>query len=464
MSSGGTSKSKNSWISLSKATLARMGVFVKQIDGTLEFANRFWADLGYEAEQLGGENWLEMIHPEDRDAAIEFMRKLTAHELDHGRMVYRIKNSSGDWRWCMTSGMTETDPVTGVQLYVGHDQDITYIKQLQRDADEARALAEKQAEEAETLRVAGAIISASLDKQEMIHRVVDQLRRLLPIEHCVVFERNGRELNSFVVDEDGKESPVPFFKRGPGYDQVVTCMRTGLPSAFQDPRTTRRHWLSLPLVIRGEPEGVCMMSRIDGEGYLPVDVRKALAIADFLAVALNNGRLYEAMSMLATTDQLSGLLNRHAFFLEARAALEDAWRAGGSVTCLVADIDFFKAINDDFGHMVGDKAIRAVADVIRGTLRDVDTVGRYGGEEFCALLPGVAEREAFYVADRVRASVADLSIEGIDRTITCSIGAASLSSSESGIPPHLDSLLSAADASLYEAKRSGRNRVETTTL
>jgi diguanylate cyclase (GGDEF)-like protein/PAS domain S-box-containing protein len=464
MSLRGKPEGKNSWISLSKATLARMGVFVKNLDGTVEFANRFWTDLGYDADQLSGENWLDLVHPEDRDAAVEFLRKLTDHELDHGRMIYRIRSSSGDWRWCMTSGMTETDPVTGTHLYVGHDQDITYIKQLQRDADEARALAEKQADEAETLRVAGAIIAASLDKQEMIRRVVDQLRRLLPVEHCIVFERNGRELNSFVIDLDDADSPVPFFKQGPGYDQVVKCMRTGLPAAFQDPRLSRRFWLSVPLVIRGEPEGVCMMSRIDGKGYYPVDVRKALAIADFLAVALNNGRLYEAMSMLATTDQLSGLLNRHAFFLEARQALEEARNNSGSVTCLVADIDFFKAINDDFGHMVGDKAIRAVAEVIRGTLRDVDTVGRYGGEEFCALLPGVAEREAFLVADRVRASVEELTIEGIDRRITCSIGAASLSAAQTGASPHLDSLLSAADASLYEAKRAGRNRVETTTI
>ncbi|TVR67722.1 MAG: sensor domain-containing diguanylate cyclase [Spirochaetaceae bacterium] len=447
-------------ISLRRDTLARMGVFVEHVDGRAGFVNRFRLDLGFAGRDMTGDAWLEHIHPEDRAAAADFAGKLRSGGMTHGRIVYRVRDAEGAWHWCMTTGVVEEDPRSGEKLLVGHDQDITYIKQLQHEADRARTLAEERAEEADILRYAGAIITASLDKREMIERVVDQLRRLLPIEHCIVFERNGRELNALFVGDEETESPVPLFLDGFGRQQVLECLREGLPGVIRDPRRSARFWLSVPLVVRGEPEGVCVMSRTDRQSFSALDVRKALAIADFLAVALSNGKLYEGMTMLATTDQLTGLLNRHAFFLEAEQMCGEACQSGSPLVCLLADIDHFKSVNDEFGHLAGDQVIRTIASCLKRSLREVDLLGRFGGEEFVALLPGVALTEALSVAERVRARIEDVRFRDFERTVTCSVGLAVLESERPDFRPGFDATLARADAALYRAKSMGRNRVE----
>lgn len=295
----------------------------------------------------------------------------------------------------------------------------------------------------------------------MVERVVDQLKRLLTIEYCVVFEKCGRELNALFIGDEGAESPVPFFLEGFGRQQVLECLREGLPSVIRDPRRAGRFWLNLPLMVRGEPEGVCVLSRADRRSFSPLDVRKALAIADFLAVSLCNGKLYEGMTMLATTDQLTGLLNRRAFYLEAEQLIEEVWQSGTSLVCLLTDIDHFKRINDEFGHLTGDQVIRTIASCLKRSLRDVDLLGRYGGEEFVALLPGVSLGEAQLIAERLRSRVESTQFREFDRPITCSVGLAELErGGDGGTHAVFESSLDRADTALYQAKNAGRNRVE----
>ena len=123
---------------------------------------------------------------------------------------------------------------------------------------------------------------------------------------------------------------------------------------------------------------------------------------------------------------------------------------------MMCDLDFFKHINDHYGHAVGDRVLIAVAGVFTEQLRRIDIIGRLGGEEFGILLPGVTLDEATVAADRLRQAVAGLSIPGGGKTVSCtiSIGLAEWSPAES-----LDSLLGRADKALYEAKERGRDRV-----
>ena len=125
------------------------------------------------------------------------------------------------------------------------------------------------------------------------------------------------------------------------------------------------------------------------------------------------------------------------------------------------DIDHFKAVNDTYGHLIGDKALRAVTDALRSQLRGYDLAGRFGGEEFVVLLPQAREQDALSVAERLRAHIAGLSIPVDDRdesagcvTLTISVGVASLD----GESRELTDLLAAADAALYHAKETGRNK------
>jgi len=182
-------------------------------------------------------------------------------------------------------------------------------------------------------------------------------------------------------------------------------------------------------------------------------------------MAQANARLESAVAhrtrqlvWLANTDPLTGLKNRRAFMETAEAQILQCKRYPHPLAALLIDIDHFKSINDRYGHHVGDQAIRRVTDTITNTLRDSDIIGRFGGEEFAALMPHTDLAAARVAADRVRQSVASMKIgllEGGPLTMTISIG---VSLHEPGVS--LDTLLMRADMALYRAKSLGRNRVE----
>ncbi|MHC1752310.1 PAS domain S-box protein [Humidesulfovibrio sp.] len=160
---------------------------------------------------------------------------------------------------------------------------------------------------------------------------------------------------------------------------------------------------------------------------------------------------------LATTDGLTGLNNRRYFWERGRAELGRARRTGGAVSCLMFDVDHFKKVNDAHGHDAGDAVLRALARTARDCLRDIDLLGRLGGEEFGALLPETGLEEALLVAERLRVAVAAMGLThaGVPLVVTVSLGVAC--AKDQG--ETLESLLKRADDALYEAKQNGRNRV-----
>lgn len=159
------------------------------------------------------------------------------------------------------------------------------------------------------------------------------------------------------------------------------------------------------------------------------------------------------------TDPLSGLANRRHFFDRAEFEFKRARRAEGELSMLMVDIDWFKKINDRFGHPLGDRVIVDVAQACQQNVRDVDLVGRLGGEEFGILLPGTDLEMALQIAERIRQSVAALeifsSVVGEAVPVTISLGACALLPSDNDF----GRLMERADRQLYQAKESGRNRV-----
>lgn len=158
---------------------------------------------------------------------------------------------------------------------------------------------------------------------------------------------------------------------------------------------------------------------------------------------------------LARRDELTGLLNRRAFFEAAEEALRRAREERGPLTLLVLDADHFKAINDAHGHAAGDEALKVIASTLLAATRQYDLVGRIGGEEFAVLLRNAAPDEAGLVAERIVSAVglADFRRAGRPVPLSVSIGIAAL---EPGLD--LDGLFARADAALYAAKRAGRGR------
>ncbi len=168
-----------------------------------------------------------------------------------------------------------------------------------------------------------------------------------------------------------------------------------------------------------------------------------------------------ALAEQAIRDSLTGLANRRGLFAQMESILRLARRGNHPTSLLMLDVDHFKEFNDAYGHLAGDKALKAVAGVLGEAARRSDVVARYGGEEFVILLPETGAEGALDVAERVRARVA--AVGGLPRPLTASIGLASLRAGAPGdddIREMIDLLLHQADEALYLAKEKGRNRVE----
>ena len=161
---------------------------------------------------------------------------------------------------------------------------------------------------------------------------------------------------------------------------------------------------------------------------------------------------------LAVTDALTGLYNRRYLESQLSGLIDDALDGGRPLSVLTLDVDFFKSVNDTYGHDAGDRVLQEMAGRIRGSVRAGDLACRTGGEEFVVVLPGTDLQTAERVADRIRRTVAAkpfLVAPGCHLPVTASVGVASLSSAQESA----EELLKRADQALYRAKREGRNRV-----
>lgn len=184
-------------------------------------------------------------------------------------------------------------------------------------------------------------------------------------------------------------------------------------------------------------------------------------ILNLLAVAVDitERKLFQQeLEQQAHIDYLTGVNNRGYFMQQAEAELARSIRYNNKLSLLMLDIDLFKQVNDNYGHKVGDSALIKLAEVCHEVLREVDIIGRVGGEEFAILLPETSKSEAAEVAERLRVVIANARVpmeHGLPIPFTISIGVSSLSSKDD----NLDVLSSNADKALYEAKKTGRNKV-----
>ncbi|GAA3648729.1 diguanylate cyclase [Lentzea roselyniae] len=182
-------------------------------------------------------------------------------------------------------------------------------------------------------------------------------------------------------------------------------------------------------------------------------------------LALHMGLLLPQFRVAARTDSKTGLVDATFWHDVAGREIERARRLLSTVGVLILDLDHFKQINDTYGHLAGDRVLRAVADALKHSVRSYDLVGRFGGEEFAVLLPGVSTDEVRATAERIRFEIASLHIVVDDRLghdqvvsgLTASVGAAMFPDTATELSP----LLLAADEALYQAKNNGRDRVAT---
>jgi len=173
------------------------------------------------------------------------------------------------------------------------------------------------------------------------------------------------------------------------------------------------------------------------------------------SVGREQRRARDAAIRLSTIDSLTGLYNRTYFFTALEREIARGDRSGRAFCLVMLDLDDLKAINDRFGHLAGDQVLRGVADIVRSGVRKIDVAARYGGDEFVALLPETDPTGGWVLAEKVRLTVAEQGMPGVDPGPTVSVGVVSYPADGRSA----DALLVSADRAMYASKRGGKNRV-----
>jgi diguanylate cyclase (GGDEF)-like protein/PAS domain S-box-containing protein len=326
----------------------------------------------------------------------------------------------------------------------------------------------RTAEQRAVLYRAAQEISTSLDLEEVyqaIHRAVAQL---MPCEDLLIalLDEKREEIETAYLAEYDQRLPVTRFPATEGLSGHVISTRQSLKyddfaADHPDVQTLifgtdrSRSGVVVPLLVKGRAIGALSAQSYQPHAYTTDDQDILELLASHAAIAIENARLFAEVQQLATHDSLTNVYNRHHFFTLAKREVEIAHRYSQPLSMIIFDVDHFKRVNDTFGHTRGDQALQSIAQICRTHLRDMDILGRYGGEEFIILLSLTDERGAQAVAERLRKEIALADIETGSGPLTISLGVAQLNET----CEDLEILVDHADQALYAAKEAGRNRV-----
>ena len=320
--------------------------------------------------------------------------------------------------------------------------------------------------ELETLSITAHRLASSLETPELVDTVARETMAAIPESEILtlvhqpdgddglvmdLFERGLRGERLPADEGEGLAARVMVENRSlhvPDLDRVQLPPGAGV-------RAGVRSWLGVPLETYGAVEAVLAVQSRAPHAFAPDRVRLLEAIAAQAAVALQNARLYG----MATVDGLTGLFVRRYFDARLDEEIQRSRRFGSEFSMVLMDIDDFKQLNDTYGHTMGDRLLRGIAETVRRRMRAVDTAARYGGEEFAMILPRTSMVDAHSQAERIRREIAGfrLEAEGHALRVTASFGVAAHPASGA---VGAEALIRLVDRALYRAKRAGKNRVE----
>jgi two-component system, cell cycle response regulator len=328
------------------------------------------------------------------------------------------------------------------------------------------SLVQRRAAQLEAINALAKQTTVELDIKDLLDRFCNQLPKSFPVDSVAVFLRDeerqltlqacnkalGADLDSDQLQERLKACPMVLDAIESVVSHAIECETPCIRNAHAE--------VCLPLVSFGSNIGILVCASHTHSRFGINDIQALESVADILATALQNSIYVEKVRQLASRDGLTGMFNRRAFEERLSSELTRSERYGGNFAILMIDIDHFKAVNDEFGHLLGDEVLKHAATIFSHQLRKVDPICRFGGEEFAIILPATNLESAAGVAEKLRRAFHAHEFSGIPRPVTISIGVASY-------PEHgtsRDALVRAADKALYQAKQDGRNRVATAEL
>jgi diguanylate cyclase (GGDEF)-like protein len=283
------------------------------------------------------------------------------------------------------------------------------LLQKYQDIKTQREFLDEEYQDISTLYEVTKTISRTLSKEKVFEEFYEILKTLMNVEECLLFEKGkiDRKLENYFI-----------FPLNIGQENIGTLAVRGISNKNKD---------------------------------------KFIILANQFALVLRRAELYQTVQELSTTDSLTQVLVKRYCLVRLEEEFLRSKRRNLSLSCLMFDIDNFKEYNDKFGHLVGDIVLRDVSRAIKNNIREIDLLGRFGGEEFLLVLPETEKQSALFVAERIRKAVSEISIQAYEQElkVTISVGIATFPQDSDN---YMD-LIDKADKALYEAKKTGKNRV-----
>lgn len=321
--------------------------------------------------------------------------------------------------------------------------------------------AEQHVHELERVFTASLDLTATLNPEDVLHSILKNALSLIPnANDAHIFYYDGKELSfAAALFQDGSTGQVWSIPRDEGL--TYTVARTGEVIVVEDmhshhlfqniPESWKGAIVGMPLKMKDGVIGVMTLALLKPYTFHETSLRQLRLLADQAGIALQNARLHNLIREEAHTDWLTSLPNRRAFELTIAQLIEQARLVGGSFTLMMLDLDHFKSINDEYGHRVGDEALRRIARRLKESVRKSDFLTRLGGDEFAILFPETSLEDAYTIGIKLQQHVSGCDLKLPDGKLGCvSISLGLANYPQSGKTP--EDLLEAADSGLYADK------------
>jgi diguanylate cyclase (GGDEF)-like protein/PAS domain S-box-containing protein len=435
---------------------APIGIALRAPDGRLLRVNRALCEmLGYSESELLALTPEKITHPDDVGLDSEQIRRMLADEIPSYDVEKRCLRADGAILLAQVSVSVARHGDGEPMHLVSHIQDITRRKQ-----DEARL--RMQASEQAALTEVATLVASEPNPRAVFALAAQRIAGLLDANYGIVVRLEHEVTARIVGAWSAEHLPTPELGGTlplDGCTATATALRTGRTALVAgdalDPgaEVEARCGLSEPIEVNGQLWGVFS---VGWEHESPPDPDAADRLARFArlaSLAVTGAEAREQLSKLASTDHLTGLLNRRAFTDRLEQDIARARRHGRPLSLAVFDLDHFKLVNDTYGHPTGDRVLAEFAARLLDERRDGDIIARVGGEEFAWIMPDAAGAGAELCGERARRAIADTPFLGVGN-LTISIGVCALDDADNG-----QQLFRQADLALYWAKTGGRNAV-----